>query len=484
RIYESSYSLAASPQLLTQSALAKAKGVVASGLAKGRPLFLRAAWLDASGTASPLSNEIDVLPPPQSLDVIPYSGGALVQWQSNLQTNMPVLGYAVYVTPGAGLPIDASTDTAYAFVYSPTFATNTASAVVKGLVPNNPYSFAVAAVTGARQWWTGTASASVGAGANMAFPTISEAKSVTLSPTTTGLQINWLASTDYAGSTDTAIAAATTVTYELRAVDAPPTATDPSQGVTRTVASTTNTAAVDVSRPAAASQEWYYVYVSVTGQGVGSSLASLTTAAGMVSLPVLDAPTMITATSVDNGRVQLSWSTVNSADHYQILRSTQGAAFAALADGLLSSLTGSGQSMSWIDAEAINNTPNAYEVEALLGLPPGVGGPAIPSAASNVVTGTPSVLPDMPGPSYMNVVAANGSDFQTVSGHAITAVASVTVPGEIDLVWASSGPGSAPVTGYQVLRGNSPDPTQMSYLTTVAALPATSTALVRYADGP
>ncbi len=118
---------------------------------------------------------------------------------------------------------------------------------------------------------------------------------------------------------------------------------------------------------------------------MGSSLVSPTAAGpGLVDVPVLNTPTLNSVAPVPNanGRVQLSWTTVDSADYYQVLRATGAAPFAALPDGLMSALTSAGQTQSWVDAEAVNNTNNAYEVEALQVLPAGVGGPALPSALS------------------------------------------------------------------------------------------------------
>jgi hypothetical protein len=490
QLYQSTLPQDPAPSLAVSTG-GTAKGTTTLAEAMGTPLYLRAAWIGPGSVVSPLSNEIQVLPPPQNLAVIPYTAAALLQWQGDIQPNMPITAYAVYCSPVAGVAIDANTDTPYAYVFAPAQTSATVSAVVHGLTagPLSSYSFAVAAITGGAHWWTGTASASVAAGANMAFPTISEVQSLTQSAGANWLQLNWLPSQDYEGSTVTAVSSNSTVTYNLFAVSAPAATTDSNQGFTRWVATTTTASAIDVSRSSSAAQYWYYVTVSVTGQAAGSSLVSPTasTAKGMVDVPVLDSPVLNSAAPVAgaNGRIQLSWTTVNNADLYQVLRSTGGAPFSPLPDGLLLALTVSGQSQSWVDADAVNNTGNAYEVEALQTLQAGVAGPALPSAASAPLSAVLGVGPGLPGPWYRNGVSANSSVFQTVGGNAITAVASANI-GQVDLVWAPAGAGSSRITGYAVRRGNTPDPTAMQDVTIVAvdATMAASNALVRYTDGP
>ena len=421
--------------------------------------------VDAAGQTSAASNAVELLPPPTGLSAAGAPGGKVfLQWQRPLAPGQALTGYRVYRSTQAGLVTSQ-------------YVTDTGASLgltLTGAVDGLTLTVAVASVGfGSPDDWTGVSTSAVTVSSGLALPAFYAAE---LSPTgstlSTQLQLSWTASVDAGGNTP--------VTYYLYAYEAPPTVTDPRLATPRLVTATTLPKAIDLSRSAGALALWYGVSVSDTAQG-SSGYASMT-AASLLWAPCLAPPALLGVTTIGSvgSRAQLTWATVSGATAYQVWRATGAVAVGAVtatgAAGGWSPLTGGSvpasdqPAQAWMDVEAVNNTANAYAVQALLTWPPSVAGGGLGSALSNGLDVTPALGPTLPG------ALADGT------GYRLTAVASPTLPGSVDLRWAPAGVGSSLIAYYDVRRGNSPDPNSMQALTRLAAATPSSADLVPYTD--
>ena len=421
--------------------------------------------LDSTGQTATASNIVVQLPAPSGLTGAALPGHQVwLVWQQSAALGQGLTGYAVYRGTWA----------------APLFVSATAAAALgvtlTGFTDGLPVAVSVAAVAGGATWWTGTASAAVELSSGLALPSFSAAG---LSPTGgvvgANLQLTWTAVADPDPNA--------TPIYQLYAYAAPEGVTDPASPLVtvRPITVTAGTSGVDLSRSAGALSVWYGVAVSDTA-AASSPDPRLGSASSLLWAPCLAAPTLLSVTTVGavGSRTQLTWATVTAATVYQVWRATGAMAAAGLtatgASGGWAPLAGGLQPASglptqtWMDLAALNNTADAYAVQALLLWTASVTGEGVASPLGNALTITPLLGPTEPGP------LPNGL------GYSLTVVASLTITGTVDLVWTPAGAGSSLVTSYQLLRGNSPDPAFMQPLATLLAVTPASSALLRYND--